>query len=643
MKIINSLIFLFFSVQCLFAQESFVKYNVKQGETVTQIARKFNISNNEIYDLNPDAINGIKPNQVLYLSVITLINHKVLPRETLYSIANKYDVTIEEINNFNTGVKDVVKIGQTLVIPNYNKNFVASLSQQKTQAFNSNKDFSVHEIKPKETLFSIARLYNVSVADLHDLNSELLINGLRIGQEIFIPNKKKTVGGQARIINNETIFHEVQPQETKYGIAKKYGIRIDQLELQNPEIINGLKVGTQLAINFQDIKPSNSKEELMIALAENQLLLEKSKIVYSENAKLKEKYSETEALLNQKTTEVEDLQDRELVLREMNQKVVRVNSLNLNLEQIDEKKSGSAEKLKLVLEANRDVQDLLLYKLDSLVYHLRLDVESIKSKDISDLETSKQLEKESYDNLIETNSLLQQLKQDLAKNRNNYTLIMNKVRQINLDENKAYKRKSRELLTKNQIEKEKFDDFDSLEKEYDLADKKNENLLVELDKLSLEKESAIKDKLKKATFYSEESRKFDDKLALVKLNRYKEKAKKEFQNKENSFEEQNSYDNFNSTNLVSIEVIENLLEVPNGYYLVTGKYSDAKERDEQIIRLINSGVIDASFFYNFNTLSYYVYIHVTSSAVNALKYYNQFSTEKDFKDLLIVRTTYKTP
>ena len=643
MKIINSLIFLFFSVQCLFAQESFVKYNVKQGETVTQIARKFNISNNEIYDLNPDAINGIKPNQVLYLSVITLINHKVLPRETLYSIANKYDVTIEEINNFNTGVKDVVKIGQTLVIPNYNKNFVASLSQQKTQAFNSNKDFSVHEIKPKETLFSIARLYNVSVADLHDLNSELLINGLRIGQEIFIPNKKKTVGGQARIINNETIFHEVQPQETKYGIAKQYGIRIDQLELQNPEIINGLKVGTQLAINFQDIKPSNSKEELMIALAENQLLLEKSKIVYSENAKLKEKYSETEALLNQKTTEVEDLQDREHVLREMNEKVLRVNSLNLNLEQIDEKKSGSAEKLKLVLEANRDVQDLLLYKLDSLVYHLRLDVESIKSKDISDLETSKQLEKESYDNLIETNSLLQQLKQDLAKNRNNYTLIMNKVRQINLDENKAYKRKSRELLTKNQIEKEKFDDFDSLEKEYDLADKKNENLLVELDKLSLEKESAIKDKLKKATFYSEESRKFDDKLALVKLNRYKEKAKKEFQNKENSFEEQNSYDNFNSTNLVSIEVIENLLEVPNGYYLVTGKYSDAKERDEQIIKLINSGVIDASFFYNFNTLSYYVYIHVTSSAVNALKYYNQFSTEKDFKDLLIVRTTYKTP
>ena len=643
MKIINSLIFLFFSVQCLFAQESFVKYNVKQGETVTQIARKFNISNNEIYDLNPDAINGIKPNQVLYLSVITLINHKVLPRETLYSIANKYDVTIEEINNFNTGVKDVVKIGQTLVIPNYNKNFVASLSQQKTQAFNSNKDFSVHEIKPKETLFSIARLYNVSVADLHDLNSELLINGLRIGQEIFIPNKKKTVGGQARIINNETIFHEVQPQETKYGIAKKYGIRIDQLELQNPEIINGLKVGTQLAINFQDIKPSNSKEELMIALAENQLLLEKSKIVYSENAKLKEKYSETEALLNQKTTEVEDLQDREHVLREMNEKVLRVNSLNLNLEQIDEKKSGSAEKLKLVLEANRDVQDLLLYKLDSLVYHLRLDVESIKSKDISDLETSKQLEKESYDNLIETNSLLQQLKQDLAKNRNNYTLIMNKVRQINLDENKAYKRKSRELLTKNQIEKEKFDDFDSLEKEYDLADKKNENLLVELDKLSLEKESAIKDKLKKATFYSEESRKFDDKLALVKLNRYKEKAKKEFQNKENSFEEQNSNDNFNSTNLVSIEVIENLLEVPNGYYLVTGKYSDAKERDEQIIKLINAGVIDASFFYNFNTLSYYVYIHVTSSAVNALKYYNQFSTEKDFKDLLIVRTTYKTP
>ena len=639
MKLINTLFFVFFLVQFSTAQESFVKYKVNKGETVTQISKKFNISINEIYDLNPDAVNGIQENQVIYLSVVKLVKHEVMPKETLYRIATKYAVTIEEIKQLNPEIDNFVKTGQIIIIPKFNKNFVAALSQQKKQNFTTEKELTIHEIQPKETLYSIARLYNVSVADLDELNAEILKNGLRIGQEIYIPNKKKTIGGQARIITDETIFHTVKAQETKYGIAKKYGISIDQLELQNPETITGLKVGTQLAINLKNIEPSNNKEELMIALAEKQLLLEKSKIVTSENAKLKEKHKETEALLNKKTLEVEDLQDKALVQKEMNQKVLRVNGLNVNLDEIDEKKSGSAEKLKLVLEANRDVQDLLLYKLDSLVYHLKQDVEAIRSKEITDLETSKQLEKESYANLKETNSLLLQLKQDLAKNRNNYALIMNKVKQINLEENKIYKKKSRDLAVKKTNQKPDVDDLTSMENEQNIAIKQNEDLLNELEKLTSEKENVLKEKLQKASFYSEESRKFDDKLALVKLNRYKEKVKSNTTNASDI--SQPATDSFTSTNLVAIEVIENLKEVPNGYYLVVGKFQDAKERDQKIIELINSGATEASFFYNFNTLSYYVYAQTVPNAVSALKFYNLHQNEVLYKNVLIVRTTYK--
>lgn len=59
-----------------------------------------------------------------------------------------------------------------------------------------------------------------------------------------------------------------QPKETKYAIAKKYGITIEQVRITDPEIVNGLIQGNKLAINVKQITPSNKNEELMIALAE---------------------------------------------------------------------------------------------------------------------------------------------------------------------------------------------------------------------------------------------------------------------------------------------------------------------------------------------------------------------------------------
>lgn len=639
MKFSLSIIITVFFFQLSIAQESFVKYVVNKGETINQIAKKFTISVEEIKELNPDVANGLKENQVLFVSVVNLISHQVKEKETLYGIALKYNVTIEEIRQINPNLAiENLKAGNSINIPKLNKNFVASLATKSRNLTYQNENI-LHEVKPKETLFSIARLYNVSVSDLDELNASLLENGLRIGQQIQIPYKKKTLDGNVRVINEESIFHVVAPQETKFGIAKKYGISIDQLELQNPEIVSGLKIGTKLAINLKQFQPSNSKEELMIALAEKQIALEKTKAVSIENSKLKEENKSGIAKLNAKTAEVENLQDLVAVQKQMDQKVLKVNSLNVNLEEIDEKEKGSAEKLKLVLEANRNVQEVLLYKLDSLVYNMKQDVEALKNKEITDLETSRQLEKSSYKNLKETNVLLQELKQDLAKNRSNYAVIMNKVKQINLEENKIYKAKSRDLASGKVKKADTADLLNELEAEQDMVNSQNDALINEIEKLAVEKDLVIKEKLRKATFYSEESRAFDDKLALEKLKRYKEKVKNSDKKKEP--EVNDNHEVFSqSLDLVAIEVIENIKDTKDGYYLVVGKFVDGKERDEKVMELINHGQIDASFFYNFNTLSYYVYVKVETSAVNALKFYNLHHNESLYKDLLIVRLTY---
>ncbi|HEX8576054.1 MAG TPA: LysM peptidoglycan-binding domain-containing protein, partial [Flavobacterium sp.] len=491
---------------------------------------------------------------------------------------------------------------------------------------------SLHIVQPKETLFSIARLYNVSVQDLDNLNKEKLESGLRIGEKMALPNKKKTIDGKVRVINAATIFHLVEAKETKFSIAKKYGITIGQLESQNPEIINGLNEGNKLAINIKSIQPANDKEELMMALAEKQVALEKSKAVVAENSKLKTDKSEANHQIITKQNELDLVKDSLTVQKKMSQKVIRINALKVNLNEIDDKKAGSVEKLKLVLEANKNIQELLLSKLDSIVYTMQEDVEKIKTQEVTDIENIKRLEEQSYQNIAQTNTVLQELKKDLADTRKNYAGIMNKVQIITLEENKQYKKKIREDNQKNGQETRA--DIKKIELQQLQNDKKNTILLSRIDSLSSARASEFKRKIKQASFYSEESRNYDDELALEKIKRYKKNAKPAATKQEiKVIKNGTAIDN----NTVNIQVIKNIDTIRAGYYFVLGIFNEPAERDRFIMQLIDYGHPNATFFYNVNTFSYYIYTKIFPNVQEALKAYKQKEGTKYHENLLIVR------
>ena len=56
-------------VNCLtvFSQEKYTQHTVAKGETISGIAKKYNKKSSEIYELNPDARNGIKYKTVLLI------------------------------------------------------------------------------------------------------------------------------------------------------------------------------------------------------------------------------------------------------------------------------------------------------------------------------------------------------------------------------------------------------------------------------------------------------------------------------------------------------------------------------------------------------------------------------------------------
>ena len=616
-----------------FAQGKTTTHKVEKGETITQIALKYKTTPTAIYKINPDSQSGIQENQILSIpdGILQQKNnlvHIVGPKETLYGLATKYNVKIEALRNANEeSLINGLKIGQELIIPKFSEYEKSAFNPQISNADNSK---ITHKVMSKESFFSIARLYNVSVQDLDNANSDIFKIGLQVGQNLVIPNKRKTLDGRARIINSETIFHDVQPKETKYAIAKKYGITIEQLESQNPEIVNGLIQGNKLAINVKQITPSNKNEELMIALAEKEVAEEKAKA---------------------KNLQIEDLKDKLTVQKEINQKVIKVNNLKVNLNEIDGAKEGSEERLRLVLEANKNIQDILISKLDSLVYTMNEDLSELKNTEIEDLERSKQLEAQSYESISKTSQLSLQLKKDLAENRKVYSGLMNKAQRIALEKNNEYKKKVRENSKADTAKPNKevaiIDIYKKMELDQARRDELNEALLKKIDSLGGEKKIELKRRISKATFYSREARNFDDKLALVRLKKYQNEAQKsQSQNtvhkKVNQLnlreiKEAVEQDTLTAVNRSKIQVLDNLKEVPTGYYIVLGDFIEAEDRDQFIMKLIDTGEFNSSFFFNVNILSYYVFTKFFYTEEEALYEYKQKSGQELYEKMLIVK------
>ena len=554
----------------------------------------------------------------------TTAEHIVLEKETLFGIAKKYEISVDDIQNAN---KDLLlnglKIGQTLKIPA--KSLLQKLDEN-VKTYNDSNSLK-HTVVAKESLFSIARLYNVSVQDLDFNNFEVIKNGLQIGQVITIPNKKKTLSGQARIINSETIFHTVLTKETKYSIAKQYGISIEQLEAQNPEIISGLNEGTKLAINTNTIKPKNDSEELMIALAEKQVEIEKNKA---------------------KNIELQEVNDKLTVQKQMNQKVIQVNNLKINLNAINAVKGNSAEKLKLVLDANRNIQDILISKLDSLVTTMNEDLVLLKNTEITDLENSKKLQKESEETSEKTNELLYQLKRDLSDNRKTYSLIMNKVQRIKQDENQTLKKKVREnAKVKSQnptVGSVLINDLYKIQTEQSQIDAKNKMLVSRIDSISTVKKKEIKRRIGKATFYSEEAREYDDRMALLKLKHEKNKVEKELVLMEKAPEKITADtiakslkdEKLNTNKTANIKVIKNLKTLKNGFYLVLDTFNDASTRDKFASKMINSGQIETKFIYDFNIFAYHVYTKYSDKLDEVLYQLKINEKKPDFEKAFIL-------
>jgi len=93
-------------------------YVVREGDTLSQIAQMFDVSQNTILWANdiPRA-NLIKPGMVLNILPISGVRHTVKKGDTLASIAKNYKGDVDEILAYNQ-IDDGLTVGSVVVIPN---------------------------------------------------------------------------------------------------------------------------------------------------------------------------------------------------------------------------------------------------------------------------------------------------------------------------------------------------------------------------------------------------------------------------------------------------------------------------------------------------------------------------------------------
>ncbi len=185
--------------------------------------------------------------------------HVVKAGQTLYSISKAYAVSESVIAKENPGAELSLRIGQLLKIP------VSSINEIPTsQALPADTSYLKHVVKQGETMYSIAKRYNIDILDLEAANPQVVNHEIKIGQLINIPREKTETSA------DDFIYHKVRRKETVYGIARMYNISEEILKRYNPELLvkfpkNGqmLKIPRSGMLSNVLATPETEKEDSM--------------------------------------------------------------------------------------------------------------------------------------------------------------------------------------------------------------------------------------------------------------------------------------------------------------------------------------------------------------------------------------------
>ncbi len=221
-----------------------VIYTVKKGDSLYEIAKKYNTSVDAIKRYNNLTTNNLSIGQKIRIPcniednddtvMPKYISYTVKAGDNLYNIAKKYNTTVDKIKRDNNLQSNNLTIGKILLIEDTSdQSNIEECFGEEYEAPSSNITYTVQK---GDNLYSIANKYNTTVNEIKSLNN-LTSNNLSIGQQLRIPTNA-----------SGNITYTVQKGDNLYSIARKYNTTVNEIKRKNNLTSNNLSIGQQLII-----------------------------------------------------------------------------------------------------------------------------------------------------------------------------------------------------------------------------------------------------------------------------------------------------------------------------------------------------------------------------------------------------------
>lgn len=178
---------------------------------------------------------------------MTIQYHVVAEGETLAGIARQYGLKPKQVRALNHLKSAYLFTGQQLIVGVVNSDTPASRGFPLESYDYSSGNTIFHTIKTGDTLFSIARNYNTTVARVK-ADNQLSSDKLTIGNTLRIV---RSAPQTAQVPQERLQYHTVQNGETLFGISRRYGTTVDALQRLNNLTGTNINPGMRLVVAVQ--------------------------------------------------------------------------------------------------------------------------------------------------------------------------------------------------------------------------------------------------------------------------------------------------------------------------------------------------------------------------------------------------------
>ncbi|MGS0748180.1 LysM peptidoglycan-binding domain-containing protein [Halpernia sp. GG3] len=279
---------------------------VVKGDNPYNISKKYGITLDQLYKLNPQAKTILSLGEVLKIdenSTQTTVKNSAVsnktsgkiilqPKQTIYGITKQYHISEAELRVLNVDLDNNMKIGDEVILPSnliskYARNQPLA-SAEKTfvklqeipKEVVENNSANSYTVESKDNYYRITRKFNLTQKELFALNPQLEQNGLKPGDQVIVKvSAQKTANVDAKSTKetakievenapsntdvsslnvDEFVTYIVQKDDTVFGILNKFGITLDQLISLNPSLSEGLKSG--MILKIKKLQPGYEKK-----------------------------------------------------------------------------------------------------------------------------------------------------------------------------------------------------------------------------------------------------------------------------------------------------------------------------------------------------------------------------------------------